>query len=73
MEARGGEDENGDRNGGVRCGRIQTKPADGRMACGRSLRTKPADGRGKGGKDRITGGSGKGERRRLNNCGENEE
>lgn len=36
MEARGGEDENGDRNGGVRCGRIQTKPADG-------LRTKPAD------------------------------
>lgn len=43
MEARGGEDENGDRNGGVRCGRIQTKPADGR---------------GKGGKDRITGGSG---------------
>lgn len=39
MEARGGEDENGDRNGGVRCGRIQTKPADGRMACGRSRRT----------------------------------
>lgn len=39
MEARGGGDENGDRNGGVRCGRIQTKPADGRMACGRSRRT----------------------------------
>ena len=45
MEAKGGEDENGDRNGGVRCGRIQTKPADGRMACGRSRRTGgwPAD------------------------------